>query len=102
MIVSGETGSGKTTQLPKFCLDAGRGLGGIIGCTQPRRIAAMTVANRIAEELGETLGQSVGYKIRFTDRTSRHSIIKIMTDGILLAETLNDPLSEPLRHPYCG
>ncbi|MFH0998819.1 MAG: DUF3418 domain-containing protein [Pseudomonadota bacterium] len=91
VIVSGETGSGKTTQLPKFCLDAGRGLGGIIGCTQPRRIAAMTVANRIAEELGETPGQSVGYKIRFTDRTSRHSIIKIMTDGILLAETLNDP-----------
>jgi len=92
VIVSGETGSGKTTQLPKFCLDAGRGLGGVIGCTQPRRIAAMTVATRIAEELGETLGQSVGYKIRFTDRTSPHSIIKIMTDGILLAETLNDPL----------
>ncbi|MCX5881242.1 MAG: DEAD/DEAH box helicase, partial [Deltaproteobacteria bacterium] len=91
VIVSGETGSGKTTQLPKFCLDAGRGLSGIIGCTQPRRIAAMTVANRIAEEIGETIGQSVGYKIRFTDRTSRHSIIKVMTDGILLAETLNDP-----------
>jgi ATP-dependent helicase HrpA len=91
VIVSGETGSGKTTQLPKFCLDAGRGLNGVIGCTQPRRIAAMTVANRIAEELGETLGRSVGYKIRFTDRTSRQSIIKIMTDGILLAETLNDP-----------
>ena len=91
VIVAGETGSGKTTQLPKFCLDAGRGLDGIIGCTQPRRIAAMTVANRIAEELKEPLGQSVGYKIRFTDRTSRHSIIKIMTDGILLAETLSDP-----------
>lgn len=91
VIVSGETGSGKTTQLPKFCLDAGRGLNGIIGCTQPRRIAAMTVANRIAEELGESVGQSVGYKIRFTDQTSRHSVIKIMTDGILLAETLNDP-----------
>ena len=92
VIVSGETGSGKTTQLPKFCLDAGRGISGVIGCTQPRRIAAMTVANRIAEELGETVGQSVGYKIRFTDKTSRHSVIKIMTDGILLAETLNDPL----------
>ena len=92
VIVSGETGSGKTTQLPKFCLDAGRGLAGVIGCTQPRRIAAMTVANRIAEELGEPLGQSVGHKIRFTDRTSRHSVIKIMTDGILLAETLSDPL----------
>ncbi len=91
VIVSGETGSGKTTQLPKFCLDAGRGLNGVIGCTQPRRIAAMTVANRIAEELGETVGQSVGYKIRFNDKTSRHSVIKIMTDGILLAETLNDP-----------
>jgi ATP-dependent helicase HrpA len=91
VIVAGETGSGKTTQLPKFCLDAGRGIGGVIGCTQPRRIAAMTVANRIAEELGEPIGQSVGYKIRFTDRTSRNSVIKIMTDGILLAETLNDP-----------
>ncbi len=92
VIVSGETGSGKTTQLPKFCLDAGRGQTGIIGCTQPRRIAAMTVANRIAEELGEPLGQSVGYKIRFTDHTSPRSVIKIMTDGILLAETLSDPL----------
>ena len=91
VIVSGETGSGKTTQIPKFCLDAGRGLSGVIGCTQPRRIAAMTVANRIAEELGELLGQSVGYKIRFTDRTSHDSIIKVMTDGILLAETLHDP-----------
>lgn len=91
VIVSGETGSGKTTQLPKFCLEAGRGVSGMIGCTQPRRIAAMTVAARISEELGETLGNCVGYKIRFTDRTSRHSVIKIMTDGILLAETLNDP-----------
>ncbi len=91
VIVSGETGSGKTTQLPKFCLEAGRGVSGIIGCTQPRRIAAMSVAARISEELGEILGSSVGYKIRFKDRTSRHSIIKIMTDGILLAETLNDP-----------
>jgi len=91
VIVSGETGSGKTTQLPKFCIDAGRGQTGIIGCTQPRRIAAMTVANRIAEELGEPLGQTVGYKIRFTDHTGPRSIIKIMTDGILLAETLNDP-----------
>ena len=91
VIVSGETGSGKTTQLPKFCLDAGRGINGIIGCTQPRRIAAMTVANRIAEELREPVGQSVGYKIRFTDHTGPRSVIKIMTDGILLAETLNDP-----------
>lgn len=91
VIISGETGSGKTTQIPKFCLDAGRGRTGLIGCTQPRRIAAVTVAGRIAEELGETVGDTVGYKIRFTDRTSRHAVIKIMTDGILLAETLHDP-----------
>ena len=90
VIVSGETGSGKTTQLPKFCMEAGRGIDGVIGCTQPRRIAAITLAGRIAEELGETVGQSVGYKIRFTDRFSRQSRIKIMTDGILLAETLGD------------
>ena len=92
VIVSGETGSGKTTQLPKFCLEAGRGSKGVIGCTQPRRIAAITVAGRIAEELNEPLGQTVGYKIRFSDHTSRQSRIRIMTDGILLAETLNDPL----------
>ncbi|MGD9043437.1 MAG: ATP-dependent RNA helicase HrpA [Desulfobacterales bacterium] len=90
VIVSGETGSGKTTQLPKFCMAAGRGLGGIIGHTQPRRIAAMTVARRIAEELGEELGRAVGYKIRFKDRTSKDAYLKIMTDGILLAETQND------------
>jgi len=91
LIVSGETGSGKTTQLPKFCLAAGRGVAGRIGCTQPRRIAAITVAERIAEELNQPMGQSVGYKIRFTERVSRQSIIKIMTDGILLAETQSDP-----------
>ncbi len=90
LIISGETGSGKTTQIPKFCLAAGRGIDGKIGCTQPRRIAATTVAHRIAEELGEKLGKSVGYKIRFKDRTSRDSFIKIVTDGILLAETQND------------
>jgi len=90
LIISGETGSGKTTQIPKFCLAAGRGIDGKIGCTQPRRIAATTVAHRIAEELGEKLGRSVGYKIRFKDRTSHDSFIKIMTDGILLAETQND------------
>lgn len=88
IIVSGETGSGKTTQIPRFCLDAGRGIDGIIGCTQPRRIAAITVAHRIAEELKEPPGRSVGYKIRFQDRFNRESaFIKIMTDGILLAET---------------
>ena len=90
IIVSGETGSGKTTQLPKFCLDAGRGIDGLIGCTQPRRIAALTVARRIAEELGQPLGQAVGHKIRFSDRTGPEAYIKIMTDGILLAEAQSD------------
>jgi ATP-dependent helicase HrpA len=90
VIVSGETGSGKTTQLPKFCLAAGRGIDGIIGHTQPRRIAAMSVARRIAEEFGQELGRAVGYKIRFKDRTSPDAYLKIMTDGILLAETQTD------------
>lgn len=90
VIIAGETGSGKTTQIPKFCLAAGRGVDGIIGCTQPRRIAAVSVANRIAEELGELPGESVGYKIRFHEKTSPESYIKIMTDGILLAETQGD------------
>jgi len=89
-IVSGETGSGKTTQIPKFCLAAGRGIDGKIACTQPRRIAATTVAARIAEELGEELGRSVGYKIRFQDNTSPEAYIKVVTDGILLAETQGD------------
>ncbi|GBC60441.1 RNA polymerase subunit sigma-70 [Desulfonema ishimotonii] len=91
VIISGETGSGKTTQIPKFCLEAGRGIDGRIGCTQPRRIAAMTVSGRIAEELGEDPGQSVGHKIRFQDQTGENAFIKIMTDGILLAETQGDP-----------
>lgn len=90
VIISGETGSGKTTQIPKFCLEAGRGVSGMIGCTQPRRIAAMTVAKRIAFELNESLGQSVGYKIRFDDHTPDNAYIKLMTDGILLAETQQD------------
>lgn len=90
VIISGETGSGKTTQIPKLCLEAGRGISGMIGCTQPRRIAAMTVAKRIAFELNESLGQSVGYKIRFDDHTPDHAYIKLMTDGILLAETQQD------------
>lgn len=90
VIIAGETGSGKTTQIPKFCLAAGRGIDGKIGCTQPRRIAAISVANRIAEELGELPGQSVGYKIRFHEKTSPDTYIKIMTDGILLAETQGD------------
>jgi ATP-dependent RNA helicase HrpA len=90
IIISGETGSGKTTQIPKFCLAAGRGIRGMIGCTQPRRIAAINVAKRIAFELNEPVGQSVGYKIRFDDRTPENAYIKLMTDGILLAETQQD------------
>ncbi len=91
VIVSGETGSGKTTQLPKFCLEAGRGIEGRIACTQPRRIAAITVAARIAEELGQQPGASVGYKIRFSDKLSEQSVIKMVTDGMLLSETQADP-----------
>ena len=91
VIVSGETGSGKTTQIPKFCLTAGRGINGLIGCTQPRRIAATSVAHRIAAELDESVGESVGYKIRFHEKAARKGYIKIMTDGVLLAETHKDP-----------
>ena len=91
LILCGETGSGKTTQLPKICLSIGRGAAGFIGHTQPRRIAARTVADRIAEELGEPMGKSVGYKIRFNDKTHAESLVKLMTDGILLAESQNDP-----------
>ncbi len=91
VILCGETGSGKTTQLPKICLSIGRGAAGLIGHTQPRRIAARTVADRIAEELKQPIGQGVGYKIRFHDKTRETSLIKLMTDGILLAESQNDP-----------
>jgi len=90
VIVCGETGSGKTTQLPKICLDLGRGINGLIGHTQPRRIAARATATRVAQELKTELGGAVGYKIRFTDRVGQRSYIKIMTDGILLAETQGD------------
>ncbi|MFC4016786.1 ATP-dependent RNA helicase HrpA [Micromonospora sp. GCM10011542] len=90
VIVAGETGSGKTTQLPKICLELGRGVHGLIGHTQPRRLAARTVADRIAEELGTELGDVVGYKVRFTDQVSERSLVKLMTDGILLAELQND------------
>jgi len=92
IVVTGETGSGKTTQLPKMCLEAGRGLRGMIACTQPRRIAATTVARRIAEELGEGIGASIGYQVRFDDQTPRDVFIKVMTDGVLLMETQTDPL----------
>ena len=90
VILAGETGSGKTTQIPKICLELGRGVKGLIGHTQPRRIAARTVASRIAEELETPLGQSVGYQVRFTDHTQDTSHIKLMTDGILLAEIQHD------------
>src|SRR3989442_1209877 len=90
VIVCGETGSGKTTQLPKICLDIGRGIHGLIGHTQPRRIAARATATRVAQELKTEPGGAVGYKIRFTDRVGPRSYIKIMTDGILLAETQGD------------
>ncbi len=92
VIVAGETGSGKTTQLPKMCLAMGRGVHGQIGCTQPRRIAATSVAARVAEELDSQVGEVVGYKIRFGDRVKPTSYIKFMTDGILLAELQGDPL----------
>lgn len=90
IIVAGETGSGKTTQLPKIAMLAGRGVTGQIGHTQPRRLAARSVANRIAEELGEELGQTVSFKVRFTEQGSPNSIVKLMTDGILLAELAHD------------
>src|ERR671913_902762 len=90
VIVSGETGSGKTTQIPKICLELGRGVNGMIGHTQPRRLAAHTVADRIAEELGTELGDIVGYKVRFTDRVGDTTLVKLMTDGILLAELAGD------------
>ena len=92
VIVSGETGSGKTTQLPKICLELGRGLKKMIGHTQPRRLAASSVARRIAEELQTPLGDWVGYQVRFQDRSSAQTAIKLMTDGILLAESQRDPL----------
>ncbi len=90
VIVAGETGSGKTTQLPKICLEVGRGVNGIIGHTQPRRLAARTVANRIAEELKSQIGNAVGFKIRFSDQVSEQTYVKLMTDGILLAEIQSD------------
>ncbi|RJX32783.1 MAG: ATP-dependent RNA helicase HrpA [Oxalobacter sp.] len=92
IIVSGETGSGKTTQLPKICLTLGRGQAGLIGHTQPRRIAATSTARRIAQELGSQPGEHVGFKIRFNDAISAGASVKLMTDGILLAETQTDPL----------
>ncbi|HXL89855.1 MAG TPA: ATP-dependent RNA helicase HrpA [Streptosporangiaceae bacterium] len=90
VIIAGETGSGKTTQIPKICLELGRGIAGQIGHTQPRRLAARTVAERIAAELGSPLGEAVGYKVRFTDRSADDTLVKLMTDGILLTEMARD------------
>src|SRR5437763_2643580 len=90
VIDCGETGSGKTTQLPKICLELGRGVSGMIGHTQPRRIAARSVAMRIAQELNSPVGHAVGYKVRFNDHTRPETYVKLMTDGILLAESQHD------------
>lgn len=92
VIVAGETGSGKSTQLPKLCLELGRGIDGLIGHTQPRRVAARTIAERVAEELGTELGSLVGYTVRFNDRVGESTLVKVMTDGILLAEIQRDRL----------
>ncbi|HYQ37673.1 MAG TPA: ATP-dependent RNA helicase HrpA, partial [Pseudomonas sp.] len=94
VVIAGETGSGKTTQLPKICLEVGRGVHGLIGHTQPRRLAARSVATRVAEEIGTPLGELVGYQVRFEDHSGEQSLIKLMTDGILLAETQHDRFLE--------
>ncbi|WP_252273843.1 ATP-dependent RNA helicase HrpA [Pseudomonas subflava] len=94
LVIAGETGSGKTTQLPKICLELGRGVHGLIGHTQPRRLAARSVATRVAEEIGTPLGELVGYQVRFEDHSGDTSLIKLMTDGILLAETQHDRFLE--------
>src|SRR4051794_5514565 len=90
IVVAGETGSGKSTQLPKLCLDAGRGIDGMIGHTQPRRVAARTIAERVAEELGTTVGDGVGFTVRFDDRVGDGTLVRVMTDGILLNELHRD------------
>ncbi|HEX7338412.1 MAG TPA: ATP-dependent RNA helicase HrpA [Rhodanobacteraceae bacterium] len=91
VVIAGETGSGKTTQLPKLCLAAGRGEAGLIGCTQPRRLAARSVARRVAEEMGTQVGGKVGFQVRFNEQVGDDTLVKFMTDGILLAETQSDP-----------
>ena len=94
VIVSGATGSGKSTQLPKICLEMGRGVAGMIGHTQPRRIAAQALAHRVSAEIGSAPGDLVGYQVRFVDRTSPRTLVKLMTDGLLLRELESDPLLE--------
>ncbi|HEY3484867.1 MAG TPA: DEAD/DEAH box helicase, partial [Ilumatobacteraceae bacterium] len=90
VVVAGETGSGKSTQLPKLCLALGRGVAGIIGHTQPRRVAARTIAARVAEELGSSVGREVGFSVRFDDRVDDATLLRVMTDGIVLAELQRD------------
>src|SRR5450432_3467962 len=92
LIVAGDTGSGKSTQLPQYCLESGRGMAGLIAHTQPRRLAARALAARIAEELGQSVGRSVGYRVRFADHVTDASRLVLMTDGLLLAELASDPL----------
>src|SRR6187549_1924306 len=92
LVLAGETGSGKTTQIPKMCLAAGRGINGRIACTQPRRVAALSVSRRVAEEMGVQWGREVGSKIRFNDETTGRTIVKFLTDGMLLAEVQGDPM----------
>ena len=92
VVLAGETGSGKTTQIPKMCLAAGRGTHGRIACTQPRRVAALSISRRVAEELNVTWGREVGCKIRFNDQTTPATVIKFLTDGMLLAEVQGDPM----------
>ena len=99
VIVAGETGSGKSTQLPKLLLEAGRGVHGLIGHTQPRRVAARTIAERVADELGTTIGGTVGFTVRFNDRVGDDTVIRVMTDGILLAELPRDRMLRALRRP---
>src|SRR5580692_6861164 len=92
LIVAGDTGSGKSTQLPQYCLELGRGVAGLIAHTQPRRLAARALAARVAEELGQPVGRSVGYRVRFADQVSDATRLVLMTDGLLLAELASDPL----------
>ena len=92
LIIAGDTGSGKSTQLPQYCLESGRGIDGLIAHTQPRRIAARALAARIAEELGQAVGSSVGFRVRFADQVSEATRLVLMTDGLLLAELSADPL----------
>lgn len=100
VIIAGETGSGKTTQIPKICSELGRGRAGLIGHTQPRRLAARSVASRIAEEMQTPMGEYVGYKVRFNDQISDNTQIKLMTDGILLAEIQHDRFKSIRHHHY--